>query len=118
MTEDSLKEKDINEVSMKIILNAGDARAMISEALESIASGDFKQANNKLIEAKKKITAAHAVQTDTIQGEARGEKVTFSLLFAHAQDTLMTIMSEWNTAKHLIQLFETFDKRLKKLEEK
>jgi cellobiose PTS system EIIA component len=109
---------DINEVSMKIILNAGDARLIIKEALDCVATCEFGAAKEKLVEAKKKITAAHAAQTETIQGEARGEQVVFSLLFAHAQDTLMTIMSEWNTANHIVRLFEVYDERLRKLEEK
>lgn len=118
MLDNNLEEKDINEISMQIIMNAGDARLVIKEALDNIATFNFKEAEQKLIEAKKLITAAHSVQTETIQGEARGEKIEFSLLFAHAQDTLMTIMSEWNTAKQLVHIFGEFDKRLSKLEEK
>jgi cellobiose PTS system EIIA component len=109
---------DINEVSMKIILNAGDARLNIKEALDCVATCEFDAAKQKLGESKKKINAAHSAQTETIQGEARGEKIAFSLLFAHAQDTLMTIMSEWNTANHIVRLFEVYDERLKKLEGK
>ena len=118
MNDHSQEENQLNEVSMKIILNAGDARLIIKEALDLVVACDFEGARQKLADAKKKITAAHAAQTETIQGEARGEKITFSLLFAHAQDTLMTIMSEWNTANHLVRLFETYDERLRKLEEK
>lgn len=118
LNDNSLRENDINEISMKIILNAGDARLIIKEALDCVATCEFDAAKQKLVEAKKKINAAHAVQTDTIQGEARGEKSVFSLLFAHAQDTLMTIMSEWNTANHIVRLFEVYDERLRKLEEK
>lgn len=118
MDDNNLRENDLNEVSMKIILNAGDARLTIKEALDSVAVCDFETAKEKLAEAKKKITAAHGVQTETIQGEARGEKIDFSLLFSHAQDTLMTIMSEWNTANHIVRLFEVYDGRLRKLEEK
>ncbi|TCP31213.1 PTS system cellobiose-specific IIA component [Scopulibacillus darangshiensis] len=118
MNDNSLRKNDFNEISMKIILNAGDARLIIKEGLDCVAACEFEAAKEKLTEAKKKITAAHAAQTETIQGEARGEKIDFSLLFAHAQDTLMTIMSEWNTANHLVRLFETFDGRLRKLEEK
>jgi cellobiose PTS system EIIA component len=116
MNDNSLN--DINEVSMKIILNAGDARLIIKEALDCVVACEFDAAKQKLGEAKKKINAAHSAQTETIQGEARGEKIAFSLLFAHAQDTLMTIMSEWNTANHIVRLFEVYDERLRKLEGK
>jgi PTS system cellobiose-specific IIA component len=118
MNDNSLRDNDMTEVSMIIIMNAGDARLIIKEALDYVAACDFEMAKEKLAEAKKKITAAHSAQTKTIQGEARGEKVVFSLLFAHAQDTLMTIMSEWNTANHIVRLFEVYDERLRKLEER
>ena len=59
---------------------------------------------------------APQVQTDAIQSETRGETCEYSLLFAHAQDTLMTIYSEINIAKQLIKIFESFDKRLSALE--
>ncbi|MGX6972440.1 PTS lactose/cellobiose transporter subunit IIA [Vagococcus lutrae] len=109
-------DEKINEISMTIILHAGDARKLVMEALSSIGDNDFQEADNKLVEAKKKINLAHRAQTTTIQSEASGEKQTFSLLFAHAQDTLMTISSEWNIAKKMIEIFEKVDKRLERLE--
>lgn len=58
------------------------------------------------------------MQTDAIQNETRGEKSEYSLLFAHAQDTLMTIYSEINIAKQLIKIFEVYENRISKLENK
>lgn len=106
----------MNEVSMTIILHAGDARKLITDALTDIGEANFKEAEEKLIEAKKKINLAHRAQTDTIQEEASGNKQSFSLLFAHAQDTLMTISSEWNITKKMIEIFEKYESRLEKLE--
>ena len=40
-------------------------------------------------------------------GDARGEEREYSLLFAHAQDTLMTIYSEINIAKQLLKIFKS-----------
>ncbi len=48
---------------------------------------------------------------------SEGEKQEYSLLFSHAQDTLMVIYSEIITAKQLVQVFKSFDDRIKKLEE-
>jgi Phosphotransferase system cellobiose-specific component IIA len=48
-----------------------------------------------------------------LQEEAEGDKVQYSVLFTHAQDTLMTIMSEYNLAKHLITVFEKRDQKSK-----
>ena len=73
---------------------------------------------SKLKVSHEKITAAHKVQTDAIQGETRGEESEYSLLFAHAQDTLMTIYSEINIAKQLLKIFKSYEARIAALEEK
>ncbi|EKO1912659.1 PTS lactose/cellobiose transporter subunit IIA [Clostridium botulinum] len=112
-----LDYEELSQISMQIILNAGDARAIIDEALVSIEEGSFDEADEKMTEAKKKISLAHSSQTNAIQGEAMGEKIPPSVLFAHAQDTLMVVMSEWNTARRFIKLFKQYDARLKKLED-
>lgn len=112
-----MDEKTV-QAAMSIILNAGDARVACKEALDAIAAFDFEKANEKIKESQKKITEAHKVQTDAIQGETRGVKSEYSLLFAHAQDTLMTIYSEINIAKQMIKIFESYEKRIAELENK
>jgi PTS system cellobiose-specific IIA component len=39
-----------------------------------------------------------------LQKEAAGEKVDFSILFVHAQDHLMTAISEKNIIEQIIEL--------------
>ena len=56
------------------------------------------------------------MQTDAIQGAFRGEEQEYSLLFAHAQDTLMTIYSEIIVCKQLFKVFKSYDERIAKLE--
>ena len=104
--------------AMAIILNAGDARVACKEALDAVAVYDFETAEAKLKESQEKITIAHKVQTDAIQGETRGEESEYSLLFAHAQDTLMTIYSEINIAKQLLKIFKSYETRIAALENK
>ena len=84
--------------------------------LDAISEADFETAEVKLKEAQTKITEAHKVQTDAIQGETRGDESEYSLLFAHAQDTLMTIYSEINIAKQLLKIFSAYEKRISALE--
>lgn len=57
-------------------------------------------------EAKKFIVQAHKSQTEVIQSEANGKKYEYSMLFAHAQDTLMTIMSEIQLAEQMIDILK------------
>lgn len=110
-------EERLVEVSMAIIMDAGDARAACKEALDAAAAADYEKAQEKLKEAHEKIAAAHAKQTDEIQGEVRGEKREYSLLFAHAQDTMMTVNSEINIAKQLLKICESYEMRIRAVEE-
>src|SRR5690554_3896011 len=99
--------------AMKIILHAGDARVKCTNALNAISNNNFELAETLIKEASSEITKAHKEQTDAIQDEASGESESeYSLLFAHAQDTLMTIMSEINIAKQMIKIFKIYEKRI------
>lgn len=115
-------EESINpiivEAAMNIILNAGDAREDNLLAIAALAESNIESAKNYLKEADKKITEAHKIQTNQIQDEVRGKKGEYSLLFAHAQDTMMTVNSEILLTKSFAKIFEAYDERIKKLEDK
>ena len=104
--------------AMQIILHAGDARKHCMEALKAIECEDFERANEEMVRANKEIVQAHHVQTDAITEETSGGASEYSVLFAHAQDTLMTIYSEINIAKRLLAIFKHYDERLQQLEMK
>ncbi len=110
-----MNEKTV-ENAMAIIMHAGDARNYCKKALDCIAVADFETADKHMVEATKEIAEAHKIQTDAIQGEVSGEETEYSVLFAHAQDTLMTIYVEINIAKQMIKIFKSYEVRLAKLE--
>lgn len=112
-----MDEKTVSS-SMEIILHAGDARLHTKEALEAVARGDLAAARERMAAAHAEITQAHRVQTDVIQVEAEGERLEYSVLFTHAQDTLMTVNSEIVLAKQLLGVFEAYDARIAALEAK
>ncbi|QIK69071.1 PTS lactose/cellobiose transporter subunit IIA [Erysipelothrix sp. HDW6C] len=112
-----MENDTLTKVSMDIILNAGDARLCSTEAQKALAAFDFELASSKMKEAFDKIRVAHQLQTEVIQDETRGETYNPSLLFTHAQDTLMTIYSELNITKRLIDMMRAIDARLKKVED-
>ncbi len=119
MTKESdtmVSEKIANE-AMQIILHAGDARAHCTKAIKAIEKADFDMAKEEMELANQDIIKAHKVQTSAIQGEARGEEGEYSILFVHAQDTLMTVYSEMNIAKRLIRIFDAYEQRIAKLEQ-
>ncbi|MBC1435571.1 PTS lactose/cellobiose transporter subunit IIA [Paenilisteria rocourtiae] len=96
----------LNELSMTIILHAGNARKNVSEALIALEQEDYNQSQKLLAEAKTEVVVAHKMQTSTLQQEAEGKQIRYSILFSHAQDTLMTVQSELFIADHLVTLFK------------
>ena len=99
------KEIDINSVAMQVILHAGDGRSKVDEALEAMAKTDFELAEKLLDEAEKEIVKAHIAQTEAIQAQVSGENIDYSLLFTHAQDTVMTINTELRMARKMMPIF-------------
>ena len=115
MTGMTQEEKDeyVMGKAMDIIMGSGDARLHASKAMDHIAKGELKEADK--LQAK-----AHNVQTEMIQGDIRGgdEKMGYYVLFAHAQDTLMTIQVEINMTKSMLKIAKNYEKRLADLEAK
>ena len=107
-----IEENDqLNQLSMNILVHAGNAREHLVQALESLETMDFEKAKREVTEARREVVVAHGLQTDTLQLEASGEQIRYSTLFCHAQDTLMTAQSEILIGEHLVKLFEAFSKK-------
>jgi len=108
---------NLNEIAMKIIMDAGDARDEIKKALTEMSNNNFAEAQSNLEEAQLKIKSAHGAQTEMIQQEIENDSsFSTSLLFNHAQDTLMSISSEFNLAKQFVVILQNIDQRIKVLE--
>jgi PTS system cellobiose-specific IIA component len=107
---------EMNSIALEIIMQAGDARLCVSEALKAAAEGNYAEIDKKLNDAKKKIAAAHSRQTQIIQSEGEGNSHEHTLLFIHAQDTLMTVYSEMNMVRQLKAVFERLEDKIAKLE--
>lgn len=110
MSEDLTRE-EMGEVSMQVILNAGDAREYNMSALKYIEEGNFEKAKEMMKLSKEKITIAHRSQTGMLQKEAEGINIPNSVLFNHAQDTLMTIQSEQLLISRMMKIFENIYKK-------
>ncbi len=103
--------KDINAIAIEVVMNAGDGRMKIDEALAAMADGDLEGANELLKEAEALIVKAHNAQTEVIQSQVSGESMEYSLLFIHAQDTLMTINTELRMTKKLLPIVKMLMKK-------
>lgn len=109
---DQFEENELIPVAMQIILHAGDARIKTEEALAYAKRFEFESAELSLKEAQECLHQAHIAQTGVIQNETRGQTYDPSLLFNHAQDTLMTIMSEARLARELIDMFQIVNQKI------
>ena len=93
------EKRDINMVAMEVIMNAGDGRDKIDEALAAMVEVD-----KLLEEAEALFVKALNAQTEVIQSQVSGESMEYSLLFVHAQDTVMTITTELRMTQKLLPI--------------
>ena len=98
------------QIPFQLILNSGNARSFAMEALQFAKQGKMAEADEAMVKAKEAINEAHHFQTELIQSEARGEKTEVSVLLIHAQDHLMTAISEQKLIEHMIKLIKKFKK--------
>ena len=106
------------DAAMGIIMNAGDARLEIANCFEAITEGDFRRCDPLLAEAKRLLAKAHGLQTDIIQDEVDGVLHQHPLLFIHAQDTLMSVNSEMNICRQMLEICKNYETRLAALEKR
>ena len=103
--------EQLNSAAMQIILHAGDCRNLLNEAINDLLDDNSEEeVKDKITQAKKEITKAHVIQTDMIQSSINEEELQTTLLFTHAQDTLMTINSEVNLVQSMIRLYRKLEK--------
>lgn len=96
----------LNQSSMNIILHAGNARDFYQEALDQAEAGSVASCGELLEKANEEIVEAHRLQTRLIQDAIEQEHPDVTVLFIHAQDTVMTVDSEFRLVKRLISLYE------------
>lgn len=89
---------------MNIIINAGDCKNHAYMALNNVNEKKYDEADKELQLANDAIAKAHDGQTMFLHKEANGEKVEMSVLFVHAQDHLMTAITEKNLIEQIIEL--------------
>ena len=88
--------QELEMAIMNIIINAGDCK--------NHAYAAYEEADKEMQLAEDAMAKAHDGQTTFLQKEAAGESVDFSVLFVHAQDHLMTAITEKNLITQIIDL--------------
>jgi len=99
---------------MNIIINAGEAKTHAYEALRKVNAGEYEAAEEEMKKADDALEIAHNAQTSLIQKEASGEKINMGILFVHAQDHIMTTMSERHLIEQIIDLRKVVNTLLEK----
>ncbi|MBJ8349308.1 PTS lactose/cellobiose transporter subunit IIA [Streptococcus zalophi] len=93
-----------DQMIMGLILNAGDAKQHIYQALKLAKEGLFEDSQKEVELADNALLEAHNLQTQFLAQEARGTKTDITALFVHSQDHLMTTITEINLIKEIIEL--------------
>ena len=93
-----------DQIIMGLILNAGDAKQHIYQALSYAKEGDFTSSEDEIARADAALLEAHNLQTQFLAQEAGGTKTEITALFVHSQDHLMTSITEINLIKEMIDL--------------
>ena len=91
-----------DQIIMGLILNAGDAKQHIYQALSYAKEGDFTSSEGEIAKADAALLEAHNLQTQFLAQEAGGTKTEITALFVHSQDHLMTSITEINLIKEMI----------------
>ncbi|WP_026571987.1 MULTISPECIES: PTS lactose/cellobiose transporter subunit IIA [Sediminibacillus] len=94
----------IEDLSMQIILYAGNAKAFLHEALHAAKNGQFDEIETKRDQAAEELLKAHKIQTSFLREDAVEKLDNLPVLLVHAQDHLMTVMSEKDLMEELILL--------------
>lgn len=96
--------EELETIIFDIIIHGGNARALAYEALEKAREADYEEVERLLEECRQEMTLAHNTQTQLVQDEVKGENVKISLLLIHAQDQLMTSMTEQTLIQQMIEM--------------
>lgn len=114
-----MANKELLISSMTMISQSGDGRDIIQKALEHACINEMENADSCLEEAFEKLKIAHREQTKVLQSAMNEEnEESVRLLFSHAQDTLMTINSEYQMAKQIVACMKQLYSRIERIEEK
>jgi PTS system cellobiose-specific IIA component len=108
-----MDQSEMEQILFNLILHAGEARTKAKEAAEYAKERDWESAQTLMDEANEEQLKAHEVSAQLIKQEAKGEKVDFSILLAHALDLLILA---WSEIDYTDQFIET-SKRLTALED-
>lgn len=98
-----MKDAELNQISMTMLSQAGEAKKNIQEALVVMeqSEADADRVAEYLGNAHEALVEAHKAQNRAIK---HSDTLTYSLLFTHAQDTLMNTEESLFLVQHFIKI--------------
>lgn len=108
-----IEREEIQQRAFKMIAEAGSAKSLAVLALQSAKNKQFNEATKKLEQARRYFNEAHQYHRDLIQQEASGEHMTFSLIFMHAEDQLMSTETVITLVEEMIEMYDYINEKCK-----
>ncbi|WP_434355616.1 PTS lactose/cellobiose transporter subunit IIA [Parasalinivibrio latis] len=97
------KEK-YEEYVMTLIVQAGQCRSMLMNAMREAKQGNFESADALMGQAKEALKEAHHIQTQLIEFDEGEGKLPVHIVMVHAQDHLMNAVLLMDLAGEIIDL--------------
>ena len=97
---------DYEQVMTLLVSYAGDANALVYDALDAYAEGNLDRTYELLDQADKQLTTAHTYQFQLMSAEANNEDVKMSILLVHAMDICMNAANSIMYTRKLLSVFE------------
>ncbi|WP_024653156.1 PTS lactose/cellobiose transporter subunit IIA [Borrelia persica] len=108
-------EKLIDDVIMPVIAYSGEAKSFLREALEHAKIGNYDKSKEIIEESKKSLEKAHEAHRHVIQySTTNPDNIKIPFILIHAEDHLMSTMSELNIFEELIGLYKITNEFIKK----
>ncbi|WP_315108957.1 PTS lactose/cellobiose transporter subunit IIA [Clostridium intestinale] len=95
---------ELETIILNLIINSGEAKSYAYESLEKVNKEQYEEADELMKKSEEALEVAHNSQTEILRKEASGEKTEVTVLFVHAQDHLMTAITEKNLIEQIINL--------------
>ena len=94
------------EISMQMILRAGNATNCAYRAMMKAKAFSFDEAKTAMEEAEEELKAAHVEQTKLLQQFAQGVNAQSDILLTHAMDHLTMANVNMKMAYEMVDLYE------------
>ncbi|MBM7557356.1 PTS lactose/cellobiose transporter subunit IIA [Halanaerobacter jeridensis] len=98
------KEVNLEQVSFKITLHAGNAKELAHDALTEAKKGNYQKADELIEEAHEEYAKGHDIQSENMSKDDPKQRVMTNMLLAHAMDHLMSANTEISLIEEMIEL--------------